>query len=87
MDGASSGDDAGDAVGRQGDVPQQHASMDCEVVHALQPRSLITFSATPCRALHGHHSPGWTAALSDTDSEASCGLTRPEIAGGGHERR
>ena len=36
MDGASSGDDAGDAVGRQGDVPQQHASMDGEVVHALQ---------------------------------------------------
>ena len=51
MDGASAGDDAGDAIGRQGDVPQQHASMDGEVVHALQPGSLINFSAAlPCIA-------------------------------------
>lgn len=49
MDGASSGDDAGDAVGCQGDVPQQHASMDGEIVHALQPGSLIALSSTLSR--------------------------------------
>ena len=41
MDGAAAGHDAGDAVCRQRDVPQQHARMDGEVVHALAHAELL----------------------------------------------
>ena len=39
MDGAAAGHNAGDAVCRQRDVPQQHARMDGEVVHTLARRT------------------------------------------------
>ena len=40
MDGASSGDNAGDPLSCQWDVAQQHTSMDGEVVHTLQHSAL-----------------------------------------------
>ena len=35
MNGASSGDNAGDSLGCEGDVAKQHSSMDGEVVNTL----------------------------------------------------
>ena len=40
MDGASSGDNASDSLGREGNVAQQHSSMNGEVVYTLYVHSV-----------------------------------------------
>ena len=60
MDGSAARHDAGGAVGRQRDVPQQHARVDGEVVHPLRGPARVT---PPTR-------PAWPACTRGSDHSA-----------------